>query len=245
MTRPTDQPRFGFFITPPHACGYLPDRDATTIFLDPRVRPTPATYALLSEHGFRRSGEHVYRPHCTNCASCIAVRVRVDAFKPKRFHRRALMRNAQVQMRAVPAAFNAEHFHLYCRYISARHPGGSMENPDRNAYLEFLTASWANTVFYEFRCAAELLAVAVVDRLVDGLSAVYTFFDPAATKLSLGRYAILKQIELTRQERLAWLYLGYWIEDCHKMSYKSEYEPLQYFVAGEWRAQPPQRETNT
>ena len=110
-----------------------------------------------------------------------------------------------------------------------------MENPEPESYLEFLTASWADTVFYEFRANSQLLAVAVVDHLEDGLSAVYTFFDPQARERSLGRLAILKQVELARALQLRWLYLGYWIDACQKMSYKDEYQPLEYFRAGVWR----------
>ena len=232
--KPPPGTSLGFFVTPPHKCGYLPERNAVTIFVDPRRRPNVATYTLLSQHGFRRSGDHVYRPQCPDCTACIPVRIPVDEFTPTRAQRRTLRNNADVTLIPNPPTFQREHFALYERYINARHSGGSMENPDRESYLEFLTSGWADSVFYEFRCARQLLAVAVVDHLLDGLSAVYTFYDPDLEKRSLGRLAILKQIELARALQLKWLYLGYWIDECRKMAYKREYAPLEQLRHGAW-----------
>lgn len=229
----------GFFVTPPHKCGYLPDRDAVTIFVDPRRRPNIATYSLLSQHGFRRSGDHVYRPQCPSCSACIPARIPVADFTPSRAQRRTLRANLDVSLIPKPPIYHAEHFALYERYVNARHSGGSMENPDRDSYLEFLTSGWADSVFYEFRVRERLLGVAVVDHLQDGLSAVYTFFDPQEQARSLGRLAVLKQIELARALQLKWLYLGYWIEDCRKMRYKREYAPLEVLKGGQWLALGP------
>ena len=234
MTQPP-RPNLGFFLTPPHKCGYLPGRNAVTIFVDPRRHPNVRTYSALSQHGFRRSGAHVYRPQCPDCNACVPVRVPIDGFTLRRAQRRTLLANADVTLTPKAPVFQTEHYALYARYIAARHGGGSMENPEPESYIEFLTAGWADTVFYEFRANSRLLAVAVVDHLEDGLSAVYTFFDPQESQRSLGRLAILKQIELARALQLRWLYLGYWIDDCQKMSYKAEYRPLEYFRAGEWR----------
>ena len=133
------------------------------------------------------------------------------------------------------AEFNEDHFLLYEKYIERRHHGGGMEDPDPNSYMDFLTASWADTSFIEFRRERNLMGVAVIDHLEDGLSAVYTFFDPDLEDLSPGRYAILKEIELTAQLGLQWLYMGYWIKDCRKMSYKAEYIPHQKFIDGQWQ----------
>ncbi len=235
MTEPPRSQPLGFFTTPPHDCGYLPQRRAVTLFVDPRMRPDAGTYTLLSEHGFRRSGGHIYRPKCPACNACIPLRIAVDDFTPRRQHRRNLKRNSDIRVSPHPATFEQRHFDLYYRYITARHAGGGMENPDPDSYMDFLTANWARTTFYEFRRVDELLAVAVVDHLDDGLSAVYTFFDPTKPERSLGRYAILKEIELARDAGLKWLYLGYWIGACHKMSYKTDFSPHQYFINGAWR----------
>jgi len=234
VTKPPRSQPLGFFTTPPHDCGYLADRSAVTLFVDPRMRPDMATYTLLSEHGFRRSGGHIYRPKCPSCTACVPIRLPVDEFRPRRNHRRNIRLNDDITVHAREPAFDPLHFRLYHRYITARHAGGGMENPDPDTYMDFLTANWATTTFYEFRLNTELLAVAVVDQLDDGLSAVYTFFDPGQAARGLGRFAILKEIELAQAMKLKWLYLGYWIADCRKMAYKKEFLPHQYYVHGNW-----------
>ena len=245
MTRPPRSQPLGFFTTPPHACGYLPKRNAITLFVDPRVRPDNTTYTLLSQHGFRRSGGHIYRPKCRGCDACVAIRVAVDAFKPNRSQRRNLKVNADVAMSPCEPGFKPLHFELYHRYIAARHGGGGMENPDPDTYLDFLTASWAQTTFFELREGTRLLAVAVVDHLDDGLSAVYTFFDPEYARRGLGVFAILKEIDYARRLNLKWLYLGYWIGECRKMSYKTDFSPYQCYLDGTWRYPPDQKREST
>ena len=227
-------PRIGFFTSPPHPCGYLPAREATTLFADPRVNLSVDTYTWLSARGFRRSGTHVYRPDCARCQACIAVRVVVPEFVPRRSHRRTLTLNAGLEITRRPPRFELEHFRLYEAYLQARHPDSQMDATSPSAYLSFLTAPWCDTAFYEFREYGELLAVAVIDHLRDGLAAVYTFFSPRHAGRSLGRFAVLTQIELARAAGLPWVYLGYWIGDCRKMRYKHEYAPLEYFRGGRW-----------
>ena len=234
MTEPPSTPRLGFFTSPPHECGYLPAREAVTMFADPRINLSVETYTWLSAHGFRRSGTHVYRPHCGGCKACVAVRIPVVEFKPNRAQRRTQARNVDIEVQAGPARFEREHFQLYERYLQARHPDSHMDATNPSAYMSFLTALWCDTTFYEFRCAQELLAVAVVDRLGDGLSSVYTFFAPSAAARSLGRLAVLKQVEWAAAMGLPWVYLGYWISACRKMSYKVEYAPLEFYLDGEW-----------
>lgn len=241
MTEPPRSQPLGFFTTPPHRCGYLPGREAVTLFVDPRMRPDGPTYTLLSQHGFRRSGGHIYRPKCPSCEACIPIRLPVADFTPHRSHRRNLRINADISVNPREPIYDPLHFRLYYRYITARHAGGGMENPDPGSYMDFLTANWATTTFYEFRSGPDLFAVAVVDRLDDGLSAVYTFFDPSLPHRSLGRYAILQEIEIARNLGLKWLYLGYWIEECRKMSYKTDFTPYQYYVNGAWRDPPDYR----
>ena len=234
MTEPPRLHPLSFFRTPPHSCGYIAGKNAVTMFVDPRVRPDRTSYTLLSQHGFRRSGGHVYRPRCPACEACIPIRLPVTDFRPSRSQRRVLKANEDVSLIEKPPYYDAEHFALYEKYIAARHSGGGMEDPDPGSYMDFLTASWAETIFLEFRLDKHLLAVAVIDRLDDAWSAVYTFFDPDHTARSPGRFAILTEIELTKRRGLEWLYLGYWIEDCRKMSYKIEYLPHQRYVAGRW-----------
>lgn len=223
-----------FFITPSHACSYLPAERANTLFLDPRDTVTPALYQRLSEEGFRRSGSHLYRPHCKSCHACIPTRVPVNQFTPKRRQRRALQRNADLEVRLAPAEFSEEAFALYARYVTKRHGDGDMFPPTRDQFRSFLLSPWSETGFLSFYLDGELVSVAVTDQQPGGLSAIYTFFEPTLEHRSLGVAAILEQIALARDLGLDFLYLGYWIRDCDKMRYKTDYRPLQVFVNGSW-----------
>lgn len=234
MTHSTRVSRLSFYVTPPHECSYLDDRDAATLFADPRFPKSNALYATLSERGFRRSGEHLYQPHCPGCNACVPIRVPVAEFQPRRQQRRTWRDNLDLKVEIKPPVFDDSHFELYRRYIAARHPGGGMDDPTPDSYMNFLTATWADTIFIEFRQHGELLAVAVADRMPRALSAVYTFFDPASSARSLGRYAVLYEISLAHETGRQWLYLGYWIDECQKMRYKTEYQPLEYYRDGEW-----------
>lgn len=223
-----------FFATPAHACSYLPGREATTLFTDPGYPMDVRLYTLLSEHGFRRSGRHIYRPRCARCSACVPVRVPVAAFHPRRSQRRTWRANGDLEVIPRPAELREEHFALYRRYLAARHPGGGMDGASRAEYLEFLRSPWGETRFYEFRLGGTLVAVAAADVLLNALSAVYTFFDPAFAARSPGTYAILWEIEAARRAGLEWLYLGYWIGASRKMSYKGEYLPQEHFADGRW-----------
>lgn len=226
--------RAAFYTTPPHVCSYLPPRQATTLFTDPALPKDRGLYSILSEQGFRRSGAHLYRPSCPGCQACIPVRIPVQEFRPRRNQRRTWDGNRDLHVVPGRAGFRVEYFDLYRRYLRARHPNGGMDDPSPEGFMDFLTAPWAETLFYEFRLGDRLLAIAVVDRLEHALSAVYTFYDPACRERSLGRYAILHEIQEARAHGLAWLYLGYWIAGCRKMRYKNEYQPLEYYVGGRW-----------
>jgi len=236
MTRPL---KLGFYATPPHECNYLPDRTAITLFADPRFPKNNRLYSALADCGFRRSGEHVYIPHCNECHACIPVRIPVAAFRPTRGQLRTRRRNADVSVRAVDAIFDQRHFDLYCRYVKHRHAGGGMDSPTQDTYMEFLTSSWSDTTFYEFSIGERLLAVSVADQMHDALSAVYTFFDPLEARRSPGRLAILHLVDEARYLDRQWIYLGYWIKSCRKMSYKIEYQPLEYFYANAWHDELP------
>jgi arginyl-tRNA--protein-N-Asp/Glu arginylyltransferase len=235
MKRENTSARLLLFATPPHDCGYLQGEAATTVFADPRVSNNTSVYTMLSRYGFRRSGNHLYRPQCERCSACVPVRVSVKSFRARRNQRRVWTKNRDLGVRSQDQSFTAEHFMLYRRYIRARHRGGSMDNPSEEQYREFLPCEWGNTIFFEFRCQKRLVAVAVTDILNDGMSAVYTFFDPRLPKRSLGAYAILWQIEEARRRDLDWLYLGYWIQGSPKMQYKGDYRPQQRLIDGRWR----------
>lgn len=229
------------FLTMPHVCSYLDDRTATTLFVDPKYECKKTIFSRFMQLGFRRSGNLVYRPHCDDCQACVSVRVPVERFTPSRSQKRTLQRNQDIKLIKSKAKYNNEHFQLYCLYQNFRHPGGDMANTDPAKYMEFLLTGHAQSWFYEMRVDNQrdqnhnkLLGVAVIDELADGLSAVYTFFDPTEGKRALGVYAILKEIELAKEAGLSHVYLGYWIENCQKMSYKNNYQPLEGFIDGQW-----------
>lgn len=232
----SDLSELRFFRTPAHPCSYLEGRQAATLFVDPQTPLDGALYGQLSRLGFRRSGEYLYRPHCEGCQACIPARVRVADFRPRRRHRRLMARNTDLRVDQEPARYTREIYRLYARYIDARHGDGDMYPPSEEQFTSFLTCDWADTRFQCFRDPHDtLLAVAVTDHLDDGLSAVYTFFDPAQPQRGLGVNALLWQILACQRAGLPYLYLGYWIRQCQKMSYKSQYRPLEIFRRGQWR----------
>jgi arginine-tRNA-protein transferase len=223
------------FRSPPHTCSYLPEQISSSAFIDPGATLDPASYGALLDLGFRRSGHHVYRPHCPDCQACIPARIAVDSFHPRRSQRRTLRVNNDLQLRNAPARLTDEQFALYQAYTGQRHEDGAMAAMTAEACAAFLTAQWCATEFLEFRIAGRLVGVAVTDQLPDALSAVYTFFDPALRRRALGAFAILQQIEQARVLGLDYLYLGYWIGACRKMRYKGDYRPLQLRVGEAWR----------
>lgn len=225
------------YLTVEHACGYLEGRAARNLVADPRVIDNDL-YAQLARLGFRRSGEHVYRPHCLGCSECLSLRIPVARFRPNRTQVRTARTNADLRVNCRRPVFSQEHFQLFGRYLRHRHPNGGMDNPTPESYLSFIAARWSDTRLYEFRQGQALLGVAVVDHLEDGLSAVYTFFDPQTERRSLGTYAILWQIGEAARLGLDWVYLGYWIRHCQKMAYKAGFRPHEIFIDGQWQPVP-------
>lgn len=222
------------FSTHEHPCSYLPDKMATTVFVDPTLNIDRKVYGELSDFGFRRSGRHIYRPRCRQCQACIPVRIPAPEFQPSRAQKRCLNRNRDITLHWVDNIDSDEHYGLYERYICQRHADGDMHPPSREQYQDFLSAEFGTTEYIELRSGPKLMALAVCDRLERGLSAIYTFYEPSESSRSLGVLAVLKQIELCQQLGLPFLYLGYWIRDCQKMSYKTQYRPLQMFVQQTW-----------
>ena len=153
----------------------------------------------------------------------------------RRRHRRILRTNSKTKLVPCNARFQQEHYDLYRRYTANRHSGGSMAESSPQEYLDFLTSEWSQTLFLEMREQDRLLGVAVTDQVDDGLSAVYTFFDPDLERRSLGTFAVLSQLSLARQFGLPYLYLGYWVRDCGKMAYKADYRPMQLYSHEQWR----------
>lgn len=224
-----------FFATPAHDCSYLPDREATTMFVDPRANIDKKLYSQLTTLGFRRSGSHYYRPHCEACNACIPVRLNVNHFQPDRSQRRVMKKNSDLECTLVPAAFSESYYQLYANYVELRHKDGDMYPPSREQFTSFLVEGATDSLFLEMRKDGVLVGLAAVDSLDDGLSAIYTVFDPDFEHRSLGTFGVLWQIEEARRRGLPHLYLGYWIEQCRKMNYKTRFKPIEALQDGSWQ----------
>lgn len=225
------------FLTEKHPCSYLVGQSAQPAFVHPAFGMTTTIYSELIKQGFRRSGDEVYSPHCPDCSACIPARVNVKEFSPSRSQKRCLQKNINTQVVVKPPVFDKTHYEMFLRYQSARHQDGSMANSNKKEYINFLKSTWCDTHFVEFSINNELAAVAVVDDLSIALSAVYTFFDPKFSAYGLGAYAVLWQIEWAKELQREFLYLGFWIKQCRKMSYKSDYQPLQILKDKQWITQ--------
>lgn len=227
------------YATASYPCSYLPGKLARSQVVAPGELINDTSYAQLIANGFRRSGTFVYRPQCDHCQACRSIRIPVPDFAPTRSQKRSWQQHAQLCSSVINPVFSEEHYTLFMRYQRARHAGGGMDVDDRTQYQDFLIASHVSSLMVEFRLPTigntpgPLKMVSIIDQLDDALSAVYTFYAPEARQ-SYGTYNVLWQIELARRLRLTYLYLGYWIEECQKMSYKSRFNPHELLIQGHW-----------
>ena len=224
-----------FYATSPYPCSYLPGRDARSQVATPSHLIDAEVYSTLVRRGFRRSGAFTYRPHCINCKACIPVRLPVAELQYSRAQRRAIRNHADLTIRQRPLAFFAEHYALYSRYQNARHAGGGMDEDGHEQYAHFLLQSNVDTRLIEFSDGDAVRMVSIIDVLEDGLSSVYTFYDPDVAGTSFGTYNILWQARQCSALDLPYLYLGYWIAESRKMAYKSRFSPIEGLIDGRWQ----------
>ncbi len=222
------------FRTSPHPCSYKTNEQAATVFVDPDLVIDKNLNSKLSELGYRRSGAHLYRPDCDYCQACISCRIPVADFKFSRSQKRVLNRNQSLTVVEQSDLTVEGAYDLYSRYINSRHSDGDMYPATEEQFEAFIKTKTVDTRFYLFYEEERLLAVCVIDELEQGLSAVYTFFDPEESDRSLGKFAILWQIEKCQSIGRPYLFLGYWIKGCPKMQYKSDFRPLEMLLDGRW-----------
>ncbi|MFO1101580.1 MAG: arginyltransferase [Methylocystis sp.] len=239
MTKePRDAPQF--YLTSPAPCPYLPGREERKVFTHLIGLRAPALNDTLTQSGFRRSQTIAYRPACEQCRACVSVRVKLDEFAPSRGMRRVRRRNADLVSETRPARATHEQYGLFRRYVGARHSDGGMADMSMVDYQMMIEDSHVDTRLIEYRLArangeiGPLVACCLTDRLSDGLSMVYSFYEPELEHRSLGAFMILDHAERGRSFGMPHVYLGYWVEGSRKMEYKSRFLPQERLGMSGW-----------
>jgi len=235
MTRPLNAPLKFFFGTLPQPCPYLPGRRECKAVTELDGAEAIALHDRLTRAGFRRSHGVVYRPTCVGCDACVPVRVPVADFRPGRSLRRTWRRNADLVARETPPRATNEQYTLFARYQRSRHADGGMAAMTETDYRAMVEETPVRTMMIEFRDGdGRLVAASLTDRLDDGLSGVYKFFDPDQAGRGAGTHIVLWHIARVRELGLAHVYLGYWIAECRKMAYKTRFRPIEAFGPDGW-----------
>jgi len=224
-----------FYNTATYPCSYLAGEQAVSQVATPAHLITTEVYGELVRSGFRRSGMFTYRPNCDACHACVPVRLPVQRFVPNRSQKRSLKLHAGLRARELPLMNFEEHYQLYQRYQSVRHAGGGMDQDNHEQYAHFLLQSRVDSRLIEFTEDGVLRMVSIIDVLDDGLSSVYTFYDPDIVGAGFGTYNILWQISQCQKHEMPYLYLGYWIRNSRKMAYKANFRPIEGLIDGTWR----------
>jgi len=236
--------RFGlesgdFYVTAPAPCPYLHGKRERKVFSYLQGPAAPATNALLTRRGFRRSQNIIYLPACEGCSACVAVRIVVDDFNLTRSRKRNLTRNADLIRRLAAPRATGEQFSVLRGYLDSRHDDGGMSEMTVLDYAAMVEETAVDTMIVEYRALddeghEQLVASALTDRLTDGLSMVYSFFEPEEEHRSLGRFMIHDHVALARELGLPYVYLGYWVEGSRKMDYKADFQPLEKLTHTGW-----------
>ena len=227
-----------FYVTTKYSCGYIDGQDAQSIVATPYKVVNSQIFNSLITKGFRRSGQYVYKPNCTDCSACIPIRLLASNFNPSRSQKRVKKYLDNLSVKLLPLTFDEEHYNLYVDYQNKRHPNSSESEDDTSDYNDFLVRSNVNSKLVEFRLNNQLKIVSIIDIIDDGISAVYTFYDCSDKKLSLGTISIIWLLEFCKKENLSFLYLGYWIYESQKMKYKINFKPYELMIKGVWKEVP-------
>ena len=226
-----------FYVTAPQPCPYLADRMERKLFTSLQGESAQQLNDGLSRQGFRRSQNVLYRPSCADCAACLSARIITADFKPSKSQKRVLKRNQRLERRVSSPWATEDQYELFRRYLDSRHSDGGMADMDVFEFAAMIeeTPIRSRVIEYVDQDTKQLVAVCLTDVLKDGISMVYSFFDPDYEKHSLGTYIILDHIEIARSSDLPYVYLGYWVPGSPKMGYKANFAALEIFKQNEWR----------
>ena len=224
-----------FYKTTEYNCSYIDKMDAQSLVVTPYKSIDQNIFQDLIEKGFRRSGQYIYKPSCKSCTACIPIRLSVQKFLSSRSQKRIFKKHQHFDVREVSLTFKQKHFDLYSKYQNKRHSSINNDQNKIDDYNDFLIKSNVNSKLVEFWDGDLLKIVSIIDMMDDGISAVYTFFDPDDEKVSYGTYSIIWLINWCKTQQFKYIYLGYWIGECNKMKYKTNFKPYELYIKGYWQ----------